>query len=406
MRMEITLLIAFMVVLLLAGTLTIFSISTVQDTKINADTDESIFASMKPDMSSLGKSTIPMLFKHGVYLLIGIAAFLFMVHTDYHRLAEKRVLRLAVLLTTVLLLLTFVPPFGGKINGAYRWLTWGPISVQPSELAKFVLVVWLAVSLTVHQDKITHFGQGFVLPFCLAGFFVSIVLVQRDIGIPFVMLTATFAMVWVAGGRLRYLLGSCAICLAGGIMLIIMQPYRLVRIYALIDPWKYRETIGFQLIQSLVALSQGGFWGRGPGASEQKLGYLPAADTDFIFATLGEEFGLIGTMTTVALFLGILYIALRICANAPDLFGALLGVGITVLLLIQTAFIIAVTVGIAPTKGLPLPFISYGGSALTVSLLMMGVLVNIGIRGALAKPEPDKKITVLPWSLLRKPMHS
>jgi len=397
MRKEITLLILVTVALLLAGTLTILSISTIRDIALKKIQREAPEKTQTLVENQEKKLEIPVIYKHAVYLLIGAIAFLIMVHFDYHHLAEKRVLLPALAVMTILLLLTFVPPLGGKINGAYRWLILGPVSFQPSELAKFVLVAWLAVRLTIHQDKIDHFKHGFIMPFAMAGFFVAIIVAQKDIGIPFVMLVATFAMVWVAGGQKRYLLGSCALCAVAGIILIIFQPYRLDRIWALLNPWKYRETIGFQLIQSLVALSQGGLWGRGPGAGEQKLGYLPAADTDFIFATYGEEFGLFGTILMISLFVAMLYFALRISANAPDLFGALMAVGITILLLVQAVFIISVTVGLAPTKGLPLPFVSYGGSALTVSLMMMGVLVNIGIRGEMERSAEKQPLTFTPW---------
>ena len=396
MRKDITFLILMMVVLLLVGTLTISSISTIRDIALEKMKKVAPENSESADGGQARRAQIPVIYKHAVYLLVGALAFIIMVHFDYHLFARKKVLSVALILMALLLLATFFPPFGGKINGAYRWLTWGPISFQPSELAKFVLVVWLAARLTYHQDKIHRFKQGFLMPFCMAGIFVSIIVVQKDMGIPFVMLVATFTMVWVAGGQKRYLLGSCFLCGIGGIILILLQPYRLIRIWALLNPWGYRESIGFQLIQSLVALSQGGFWGRGPGGGEQKLGYLPAADTDFIFATFGEEFGLFGTSLMVVLFLGILYFALRISANAADLFGSLIGIGISILLLVQAAFIIAVTVGLAPTKGLPLPFVSYGGSALLSSLLMMGVLVNIGIQGDINKSPETRMMSIMP----------
>ncbi len=359
--------------LVLAGMLMIFSIAAIRD-----------------PMASL-------FLKHLIYLAIGFVCFFFMLHVDYHKLGDRRVLSSLVIITLGLLGLTFIPPFGREINGAYRWLILGPIRFQPSELAKFVLVLWLAVRLTQHQEKISRFAQGFILPFCMAGLFVGIILKQSDIGIPFVMLAATFVMIWVAGGRKLYLLGSCGLCLVGGILLISSRGYRMDRVCALMDPWKYRETIGFQLIQSLVALLQGKLLGTGPGGGEQKLGYLPAAHTDFIFATLGEEFGLVGTTITVALFVGMLYVALRISAKAPDLFGALLGIGISILLIVQAAFIIAVTIGLAPTKGLPLPLVSYGGSCLVISLLMIGVLMNIGIQGELARTEQQDKVRIAIW---------
>lgn len=363
MRRDSTLLTVITVTLILIGLVMIYSIGAVRDPYAK------IFL------------------KHLAYLCVGMIGFACMVYHDYHRFGRPRMLRLVVFASLLLLALTFIPPFRLTMNGAPRWIGMGPVSFQPSEFAKFALVLLLAVRLTQHQEKILNFGTGFVMPFALAGVFVSIILMQKDIGIPFVMLATTFILVWVAGGRKLYLFLCSILCFIGGCVLISMYSYRMERIMALGDPFKYRDTIGYHLTQSLSAFAQGGFWGRGAGAGEQKLGYLPAAHTDFIFAMLGEEFGLIGTITTVLLFLGMLYIALRIAANAPDLFGFLLATGITMLLLVQAAFIMAVNLGLAPTKGLPLPFVSYGGSALIVSLSMMGILVNIGIQGELAQSE-------------------
>ena len=367
MKKETTILVCVLLTLLMAGMLMVFSVGALRD------------------------PLATLFLKHLVFVVVGFTAFVVMVNYDYHLFARPGMLRFVVLLSLLLLLLTFIPPFRLTMGGASRWIGWRFISFQPSEFAKFALVLLLAVRLTQHQEKIRNFGAGFILPFFLAGIFVGIVLLQRDIGIPFVMLAATFTMVWVAGGRKLYLLGSTAACMLGGFMMITAQPYRLARIYALMDPWQYRNTDGYQLIQSLSAFAQGGVWGRGAGAGEQKLGYLPAAHTDFIFAMLGEEFGLLGTAVTVLLFLGMLYAALRIAANAPDLFGTLLATGITMLLVFQAAFIMAVTVGLAPTKGLPLPFVSYGGSSMMVSLAMMGVLVNIGAQAELIEPEPRRR---------------
>lgn len=364
MRRDTTVLILIMLVLMFAGALMIYSIGAVQDPR-----------------------AITFL-KHLIYLGIGFICFMRLMYFDYRKLGSPRILRLIVVAAFLLLVLTFVPPFRTTVNGASRWIGYKFISFQPSEFAKFALVLLLAVRLTQHQAKIRNFGTGFVMPFAIAGFFVCIVLAQRDIGIPFVMLAATFVMIWVAGGRKLYLLGSAGACAALGVVLVLMYPYRMDRIWALFDPWKYRETAGYHLIQSLYGFYQGGIWGRGPGAGEQKLNYLPAAHTDFIFSSFGEEFGLIGTTLMVLLFLGMLYTALRISAKAPDLFGALLATGITMLLIVQAAFIMSVNVGLAPTKGLPLPFVSYGGSALIVSLAMMGILMNIGIQGALEGREP------------------
>lgn len=369
MKAETKILIVITTTLVLLGILMIYSVGALRDAKAT------------------------LFLKHLVYVTLGTAGFLIMMHKDYHDLGKPSMLRFIVISSLVLLALTFIPPFRLSMGGASRWIGWRNISFQPSEFAKFALVLLLAVRLTQHQERIRNFGAGFVLPFFLAGIFVSIVLLQKDIGIPFVMLAATFVMAWVAGVRKLYLLGSVGICGICGSALIAMYPYRLDRVWALADPWKYRDTIGYQLIQSLAAFSQGEFWGQGAGAGEQKLGYLPAAHTDFVFAMIGEELGLFGAVITLLLFAGMLYVALRIAANAPDLFGSLLAVGITMLITIQAVFIMAVTVGLVPTKGLPLPFVSYGGSSLVVTLAMMGILTNIGIQAELKKELPKRRLS-------------
>lgn len=318
--------------------------------------------------------------KHLVYLSAGFVGFLFLSVIDYHHFGKPAVFTYVVSASLLLLFLTFVPGFRLSMGGASRWIGWRFVSFQPSELAKFAMVLLLAVRLTQYQDKIRNFFTGFIMPFMIAGIFVGIVILQRDIGIPLVMLAATFTMVWVAGARKIYLIGSGILAVMGMTPLVLLRGYRAERIIAFIDPWSYRQETGYQLIQSMSAFAQGGFWGRGAGAGEQKLGYLPAAHTDFIYAMIGEELGFVGTLLTLTLFVIMMYASIRIAMNAPDLFGSLLATGICTLINFQALFIMSVTLGLLPTKGLPLPFVSYGGSALLISMSMMGVLFNIGVQ--------------------------
>lgn len=368
MRRDSAILIFITVTLLLIGVLMVYSIDAVRDPYAKV------------------------FLKHLAYLFCGIIGFLCMVYYDYHKFGTPRMLRFIFFASLLLLALTFIPPFRLTMNGASRWIGVGPFTFQPSEFAKFAMILLLAVRLSQHQENILNLGAGFFMPFALAGIFVVPVLAQKDIGIPFIMLATTFVMVWVAGGRKLYLFACSFACSVFGSVLIYLYAYRMNRIWAVINPFEYRDTIGYHLVQSLAAFWQGGVWGRGAGAGEQKLGYLFAAHTDFIFAVIGEEFGMAGALVTILLFLGMLYISLRIASNAPDLFGFLLATGITVLLVGQAAFIMAVNLGLAPTKGLPLPFVSYGGSALIVSLPMMGILVNIAIQGELAHPQTSSRI--------------
>ncbi len=363
MKRETTIIILSMLTLTLAGALMVFSIGAI-------------------------RSPNAILFlKHLVFLLAGLIGFLVMMRFDYHYLGTQPALRYIVLGALALLGLTFMPGIGLSMGGASRWIGWRSLSFQPSEFAKFALVLLLAVRMTQHQERIKQFFAGFVMPFGIAGVFAGIVLAQKDIGIPFIMFGATLSMVWAAGARKRYIIGSGLI---GGVLatpLIALQSYRLERIIAFLDPWTYRQETGWQLIQSMSAFAQGGFWGRGAGAGEQKLGYLPAAHTDFVFAMIGEELGFVGALITVLLFVAILYASLRIAANAPELFGTLLAVGIVTLVAFQALFIISVTLGLMPTKGLPLPFVSYGGTSTLVNLTMMGVLVNIGAQSVARAPK-------------------
>ena len=377
MKRETTIIIIAMVTLMITGLLMVYSVG------------------------SLRNPETMIVIKHLTYMSIGFIGFLVMSRFDYHYLGSPMLLRYIVLGTLLLLGLTFVPGFRLTMGGASRWIGWRFISFQPSELAKFSLVLLLAVRLTQYQDKIKGFFTGFIMPFTIAGVFVGIVIAQKDLGIPMIMMMATFIMVWVAGTRKLYLIGSAAIPVAGLIPLIMTSGYRMERMRAFLDPWSDRENTGYQLIQSLAAFAQGGFWGRGAGAGEQKLGYLPAAHTDFVYAVIGEEFGLVGTALILGLFALIIYAAFRIAANACDLFGTLLATGITSLITGQALFIMAVTLGMLPTKGLPLPFVSYGGTALIVSLSMMGVLVNVGVQAY--ERQPQRKSTKSRKSNLQTP---
>ena len=316
--------------------------------------------------------------KHLLYLALGVLLFMVLSHMDYHVLGSRLVFRLVVFSAVVLLFLVLVPGIGTKVDGARRWIRFFGLGFQPSEFARFALVLLLAIKLTQKRADITRFWAGLVPPFVIAAFFAGMVAAERDVGIPIMMIATAFVMVYVAGARKFYLTGMAGLGLSALVAAIVLFPHRMIRITAYLDPWAYRQGSGWQLIQSLSAFAQGGLWGRGAGAGEQKLGYLPAAHTDFIFATIGEEFGLIGTVLVVAVFVVFTWAALRVALNAVDLFGTLLAAGMCTMISFQGAFIMAVTLGVLPTKGLPLPFVSYGGTALISFLMMSGVLVNIG----------------------------
>jgi cell division protein FtsW len=315
-----------------------------------------------------------------VYALsIGLVVMMVAARFDYHRLKDGFIFRSVVLGTLALLLLVLA--VGDTVNGAQRWIRLAGFQVQPSELGKFALILLLAVKLTDNRENLRKFFSGFVPPAFIAVLFSGLVLAERDLGVPVLMMGVAFIMMAVAGVSYQYLAASCVPLAAGIVALILTSPHRVERLLAFRDPWQDPMDTGFNLIQSYSAFAQGGFWGKGAGASEQKLGYLYASHTDFVYSLIGEEFGLVGTLTVLGLFAGLLYAGYRIVVHARDMFGALLATGIIGLISFQAAIIMGVTTGLLPTKGLPLPFISYGGTALIVFLGLAGILSNIGMQG-------------------------
>jgi cell division protein FtsW len=315
-------------------------------------------------------------------LTLGLALMFYLAtRFDYHRFSNPVILYGLAAVSLVLLVLVLVPGVGVEVNGAQRWLRIGPFQFQPSELAKMALILLLAHKLTKSQDRIKSFLHGFLPVAIIAGAFAGLIYKERDFGVPVVIGCVFLLMVYVAGTRWQYI-GTCAV-LAVPLLIAVVEfspAYRKLRFLAFLDPFKYRNEGGFHLIQSLAAFARGALWGVGPGAGEQKLFYLPAAHTDFIFAVWGEEMGLWGTCLVAALFCAFLVIGIRVARHAPDLFGALLAIGIVALISLHAAFNMGVTTGLLPTKGLTLPFISYGGTAQIVFLALTGVLLNIGLQ--------------------------
>ena len=281
-----------------------------------------------------------------------------------------------------------IPGIGVKVDGARRWIHIGGFRFQPSEFAKFALILLLAVKLTEQREYAKRVFRGFLPPVAIACVFAGLVLAERDLGIPAMIMGTAGIMMFLGGVRWQFLALSVAPGVAGLAALIYFAPHRLRRLLAFINPWDYRDDAGWQLIQSFAAFAHGSFWGRGVGAGEQKCGYLPAAHTDFIFPVIGEELGLVGTLAVVGLFALLAWVAYRIAANAADHFGGMLAAGITTMFTLQALFIMMVTTGLLPTKGLPLPFISYGGTALLMQLTMVGILINVGLQSRVQEPTP------------------
>ncbi|MBI1909760.1 MAG: putative lipid II flippase FtsW [Deltaproteobacteria bacterium] len=280
-----------------------------------------------------------------------------------------------------LLLVVFIPSIGLKAGGAHRWINLFFFSFQPSELAKLVLVIYLAYALSKKQEKIRSFLIGFVPPMILSGAMIAPILFQKDLGNALLMTATVFTLFFVAGARLSYLVTEVFLAIPAFILMIASVNYRRQRILAFLNPWEHRETSGFQLIQSLVAFQTGGFWGQGLGGGKQKLFYLPEAHTDFIFSVVAEELGFLGVLGMLILFGVFLYRSFVIAWRAPDFFSTYLASGIAILFGLQVLLNIGVVIGLLPTKGLTLPFISYGGSSLIISLIAVGILLNISSQG-------------------------
>ncbi len=313
-----------------------------------------------------------------MYVAVGVVVMFVVAHIDYHWLRAPYVYRTLFLASVFLLVLVLIPSIGLEINNARRWLGVFGFRFQPSELAKLTVLILLAVKLTENQKEIASFGSGFLPPMASAACLSMLILLEPDLGMPVMIMTMAFVMVFVAGARWRSILAGVGCGAIAVAVLIITSRERLGRLMTYLDPWRDPKGDGYQLIQSLTAFVRGDIWGQGTGAGVQKLSYLYAAHSDFVFANWAEEMGLAGALVLVALYVALALVALRIAACARDIFGMLLATGISTLILFQTVFIMSVTVGLLPTKGLPLPFISYGGTAMILNLTLMGILLNIG----------------------------
>lgn len=274
-----------------------------------------------------------------------------------------------------LLLLVFLPHIGVTAGGARRWIRLWPTTFQPSELVKLAMVIFLAKYMSA-ADYSTERFSSFVKPLLVMALFQAVFLKQPDFGATMSLGLLTFGMLFISGMRLRYL-ASVLVLAIPVIYKLVMEPYRLRRITSFIDPWKDPQGSGFQLIQSFISIGSGGLTGLGLGESKQKLSFLPASHTDFIFCLVGEELGLIGATLVIVLFLCLFLRGISIANKSGDRFRYYLTYGLTMMISIQALINFAVVTGMVPTKGLPLPFMSYGGSALLVNMAVVGLLLRI-----------------------------
>jgi cell division protein FtsW len=314
--------------------------------------------------------------RQAVYAAVGTVALVLAARAPYRRWQRWSV---PLLVVTVLLLgLALHPAIGSSRGGSSRWIQLGPFTMQPSEFAKLAMVVFAATILTrkwKRLDEPVHLALPLV-PVLLV--VCGLIILQRDLGTTTIVALSVFVMVFAAGVRLRYLAFAGLVALGAGWLLVVGEGYRKVRLLSFLHPWHDPTNTGYQLIQSLIGLGSGGLFGVGLGASRQKWMYIPNAHTDFIFSILGEELGLIGEMVVLVLFAVLVVAGIRIAARTTDTFGRLLASGIVGWIALQTLVNLGAVTGVLPVTGVPLPFVSFGGSSLIATMTAVGILANIG----------------------------
>jgi cell division protein FtsW len=316
--------------------------------------------------------------RHGIFIVLGCiaGAFTYQLPSSWW----EKTGWLALSFSLLMLLVVLLPGIGKEVNGSTRWISFGGLNFQPSELAKLLLVSYLAGYLVRRLDEVRTTWWGFAKPMLVLGLVALLLLSEPDLGSTVVIGSAFLGMIFLSGARLGQFIILIAGCLASVALLIYSQPYRLKRLVGYTDPWADPYGSGYQVIQSLIAFGRGDWSGVGLGNSIQKQFYLPEAHTDFVFAIMAEEFGLIGTLVVVSLFAVLIYRALRIgylAEKKNQLFKAYFAYGIGILFAVQSFINIGVNMGLLPTKGLTLPLVSYGGSSLIVSCMCIGVLMRI-----------------------------
>ena len=313
--------------------------------------------------------------RQGLFALVGFAIVAVVMRVDY-RLWRKMAVPL-LLVSLVLLVVVLIPGIGGKVKGASRWIRLPGFNLQPSEFTKIALILYLAYSIDKKQDRIRSLTAGFLPYMVVLMILLGLLLKQPDLGAALTLAAVTVLMLFAAGTRLVFILGTAMVALPFVAFLIYHSAYRLKRIKAFMNPEQDPTGIGWQIIQSKYAFGAGGFFGQGLGEGKQKLFYLPEAHTDFILSVVGEELGFIGVLIIIGMFFILIQRAMRIAMAAQDSFGRFLALGIAVLFAIEAVVNMGVVTGLLPTKGLALPFLSYGGSSLLISLFAVGILLNI-----------------------------
>jgi cell division protein FtsW len=326
------------------------------------------------NISSFGNDDLIM--RQGMWVAIGIVGMLVAMRVDYHLLGDRRMLLWIAGGVTVALIAVLI--VGHEVNGGRRWIRFGGLgTLQPSEFAKLVGVLFVAAVMARRMENREALEPGFVQAGALTGLFAVLVLLERDIGTTVVLVSAAASILFVASMPYRWVLVALPAGAAALAAVIRFSDHAWARYQVFWDPWKFALKGGYQTVQALTAVGTGGVWGTGFGASVAKLGYLPEAQNDYIFAVIAEEMGLVGATVLVVLFAILIARGLRISRRAPDAFGSLVALGITALIGLQAMVNMGVVTKLLPAKGIPLPFVSAGGSSMIVSLVAMGILLNI-----------------------------
>jgi len=310
-----------------------------------------------------------------VNFALGSVMLMLAIRTPYQKF--RKLYPLLIIAAFILMLLVLIPGIGTSVGNARRWLRVFGFGFQPSEFVKVALVIWMASFLSRKKGEIRQFSKGLFPALVVMGLFFFLLILQPDFGTAVLISLTLFTMIFVAGLRPSHMFFSLSGLVGVGTLLVMFKSYRLRRVTAFLDPWSDPLDSGFQLIQSFIAFGRGGIFGRDLGNSTQKLFFLPEAHTDFIFSILAEETGFIGVLFVIVLVSLMAFKGYQVAQGSTDPFGRTLAVGITTMIALQSVLNMGVVVGLLPTKGIPLPFVSYGGSSLIFGMFMVGILINI-----------------------------
>lgn len=339
----------------------------------------------------LGGSSFSVFFRQCAWLVVGLGALFVGARIDYHRWADR--VPVLVIGSVGLLMAVLIPGIGINVNGAQRWIGAAGFQLQPAEPAKFALIVFVAALVAREHHRVTDLGVVLRPVLIVLGTMVCLLMLQPNLGTSVVLCATVGCMLLWSGLQARVLASLAALGALGGLVFALSADYRRARVTAFLDPWADAGDTGYQTIQSLIGVASGGISGEGLGESRAKWGFLPEAHTDFVFAIIGEELGLIGSLFVVGLFAAMIVCALRIAARARDTFGTMLAVGVAAWFSVQGFVNVGAVLGILPITGVPLPFVSFGGSSLLATMLAAGVLVNVAVQGRAPESAVRDRIT-------------